>query len=235
MKLIFTENAGALICAAGCDLLIDTIQTGKSRYSTPMSEKLWHMIMNRDAPFKAVDYIIATHRHQDHMSLAHILEYKAVYPETKLFLPTGVFASDLMLKKEYEKIWLNSGTLLSYYRTGHIGKDYGAVDNYCIEIESEDKRVLLTGDAEPKPKGFELMRGNFYDVVAVTPLFFHSAKGRDILNNVLCVKKVLITHIPTSGDAHAMFLQMVELDKRKWPLSEKSVVIAEKPMTSIEI
>lgn len=158
-----------------------------------------------------------------------------IYPQTKLILPEDKIESYVQLQRKYEKVSLSSGIFLSYYRTTHIGNARNDIENYCIEIEAESKRVLFTGDAAANYSDFSLLRGKHYDIVVVTPLFFHDSQGRAILSDFLCVEKVLITHIPQVGENRDMFLKMAELDKRKWDYPEKSVVIAREAMMSIEI
>lgn len=233
MEIIFTENAGILIKCEKCSILIDTIQFYSSQYSKPLSNSLWNCILNSVGDFYNLDYVVATHNHPDHISVQHICSLVKRYSKIKLILPRNVseeIAGEcIKMDQEYGEFLLQDGVEYRYFRTGHIGNQFRKVENYCIIIKYNGLRILLTGDAAVDYNRFELLKGMKFDLIVVTPLFFHDPMGREILSTYN-MKFLAINHIPKCGKERDMFLKMINYDLKKCSFCVEDIIIIKQPM-----
>lgn len=233
MEIIFTENAGILIKCEKCSILIDTIQFWSSQYSKPLSNLLWSCILNNVGDFSDIEYIAATHNHPDHISIQHICSLFKRNSKIKLILPRSAsreIAEDCMeMNQEYGEFLLQGGVEYLYFRTGHIGRQFREVENYCIIIKYNGIRILITGDAAVDYDRFELFEKMKFDLVVVTPLFFHDPIGRKILSTYN-MKFLAINHIPKCGKERDMFLKMINYDLKKCSFCVENIIIIKQPM-----
>lgn len=222
IKVTYIANSGCYIELGNKKLLIDAIfNNGLGNYHKPDSLTL-AKIMNKQSPFEQLDYVLITHDHPDHVNDSLIVKLVDTRTDFKLLCPDQFYSkiekqlNHLLVKNRIYPIKLDTAatTQLNFddisftiARSKH-GPTYN-IENLCYVIESNNSRVLHTGDAFPESMA-SIKLGIFKDLdLAIVPLAF----GKDrfyLLDSVIQPKNTMVSHIKTGFEKR--FEEIIKTD-----------------------
>lgn len=178
-------------------------------------ETMHSAIMAGAPPYDDIDAIVISHAHEDHFSAYDVAEYLSKFPDTVLVAPQQAidmlkeylvpkqqlhaFNLDFKAAPEQQSI---KGMQISALRIPHAGwpgrKD---VQNLVFRVQLGDNfSAMHMGDADPDDSHYlpyEAFWQEQMTSVNFPPYwFFMSAEGRDILYEILNVKKHIGVHVP---------------------------------------
>ena len=139
-------------------ILIDALHDFYGSDYLPTDEKALHAILGKQAPYKKIIAIAATHRHSDHFDSAVVTNVANVHASA-LIISGGQTQSLLSssLQKNFTKvsdtltIRINDGLILYLHRIPHTyATRHAGVENYRVEITWNGFRLVHLGDADEK-------------------------------------------------------------------------------------
>jgi L-ascorbate metabolism protein UlaG (beta-lactamase superfamily) len=173
------------------------------------------------APFDNITAIVISHAHGDHFAADDVLMYLQKYPNTQIIAPeqavtelTALAGSNQVLSQVTSvKLALNqapkslevAGLLIDVVRIPHAGWPGRAnIENLVFRVTLKNQGASVTvmhmGDADPDDNHYLPYKDHWQKRVtdaALPPYWFYfSAEGRDILNDILNVKKSVGIHVP---------------------------------------
>lgn len=179
-------------------------------------------IFSGTPPFDNLTAIIISHAHGDHFAADDVLEYLQKYPDTRLIAPQQavtelnalVGAKQILSQVTSVKLAFNqapksidvAGLLVDAVRIPHAGWPSRAdIENLVFRVTLTNLDTSITvmhmGDADPDDDHYLPFKDHWQkriSSIALPPYWFYfSAEGRDILTNILNVKKSIGIHVPT--------------------------------------
>lgn len=178
-------------------------------------------IFNGIPPFDNLTAIFISHAHDDHFAADEVLKYLQKYPNTQLVAPqqavkelNALAGANLILSQitsvelafnQAPKTLEVAGLVIDAVRIPHAGWPGRAnVENlvFRVTLKNQDSAVTVMhmGDADPDDEHYLPYQDHWQKSVSDTALppywFYFSAEGRDILTNILNVKKSIGIHVP---------------------------------------
>lgn len=99
--------------------------------------------------------------------------------------------------------------------TVHMGNQYADIPHFSFLVTMGKKHILFLADAGCDESCLKRLEQEPIHSVFVTPLFFHSKTGRDVLQRILRPKRVIIYHLPFEGQDPNGYRKMAERDQKK--------------------
>jgi len=178
-------------------------------------------IFNGTPPFDNLTAIIISHAHGDHFAADDVLQYLQRYPNTQLIAPqqaitelsTLAGAKQVLPQVSSVKLAFNqtpktlevAGLVIDAVRIPHAGWPGRAdIENlvFRVTLKNQDTSVTVMhmGDADPDDNHYLQYKDHWQKRVTDTALppywFYFSAEGRDILSDILNIKKSIGIHVP---------------------------------------
>ena len=178
-------------------------------------------IFNATPPFDNLTAIIISHAHGDHFSAKDVLKYLQKHPNTQLIAPEQAIIElsalsgfdQIMPQVTSVKLAFNqapktfevAGLVIDAVRIPHAGWPGRAeVENLVFRVTlqslSTSVTVMHMGDADPNDDHYLAYKDHWQKRISDTALppywFYFSAEGRDILTDILNVKKSIGIHVP---------------------------------------
>ncbi|MFT6990597.1 MAG: L-ascorbate metabolism protein UlaG (beta-lactamase superfamily) [Paraglaciecola sp.] len=172
-------------------------------------------------PFDNLTAIVISHAHGDHFAADEVLKYLLHYPNTQLIAPEqavteliALAGSDLILTQlNSVKLAFNqepktlevAGLMIDAVRIPHAGWPGRAnIENlvFRVTLKNQDSSVTVMhmGDADPDDDHYLPYKNHWQERVTDTALppywFYFTAEGRDILADILNIKKSIGIHVP---------------------------------------
>jgi L-ascorbate metabolism protein UlaG (beta-lactamase superfamily) len=213
----YVANAGVLIGVAGAKVLIDApIRDGISPYatSTPAERA---SLEGAAAPYDNVDAVLVTHWHEDHFSAeavaAHLsrntrgvlISSPEVVERVRTIAP-GLPAAQLrgVLPAPGASELVTVGRLpIRVLRIRH-NPTRRLPEQHVGFLVGDNPAILHTGDADPKPDNFTLLRGLPRVDVALVPYWFMlDDANRRFVSQSIVPRRVLAMHLPPRDAADA--------------------------------
>ena len=185
MKLTLSANAGLAIEIGGRRIWVDALHTRKQPGFSCVDEVLQKKMLAHPA-FQKPDVICYTHRHPDHYSRNLTEAACRIWPKAALLMP-----------EENMEPFSMGDLRIAFFRLPHEGAQYAEVLHYGIQIRCGEEEILLTGDAAV---GCEAMNGMAPQAIVVDFPWITLPKGRRVLLEEICPKKIVACHIPFAGD-----------------------------------
>lgn len=186
-----------------------------------------HAIFSGAAPFDNLTAIVISHAHGDHFSAEDVLRYFQKHPKTQLIAPEQavielmelVGANQISAQVTSVKLAFSqapktlevAGLVIDAVRIPHAGWPGRAnVENlvFRVTLKNQDSSVTVMhmGDADPNDEHYLPYKDHWQKRISDTALppywFYSSAEGRDILTDILNVKKSIGIHVPIDIPNH---------------------------------
>jgi len=215
LEVTYIANSGFMLSSGTTRVLIDALYFDGDIWESP-SKKIQKAIISGDPPFKNVTHMLASHYHADHFDAALTSRFLVNNPGTMLIttvqtdsLLQKVYRQDPELKRPKQtKIIQTPMFGTETYESGdlkvkclmqrHMGKDDFKVLNMGFLVGLGGKKILHIGDAgwtEENFAGFNLPAENI-DIAFIHYWFLLDCEGRQIIENYIKPKKIVVTHIP---------------------------------------
>lgn len=184
-------------------------------------EDIKQAIFSGVAPFNNLTAIVISHAHGDHFAADDILKYLLMFPNTQLIAPQqaitelSTLAGSDQIKSQITSVNLAfnqapktievAGLLIEAVRIPHAGWPGRAdIENLVFRVtlknQDTDVTVMHMGDADPNDDHYLPYKDHWKKRVSDTALppywFYFSAEGRDILTEILNVRKSIGIHVP---------------------------------------
>ena len=178
-------------------------------------------IFNGIPPFDNLTAIVISHAHGDHFAADEVLKYLQRYPNTQLIAPDQAIielsaltgATQILPQVTSVKLAFNqtpktlevAGLVIDAVRIPHAGWPGRAnIENLVFRVTLKTQNTSVTvmhmGDADPDDDHYLPYKSHWDKRLSDTALppywFYSSAEGRDILTDILNVKKSIGIHVP---------------------------------------
>jgi L-ascorbate metabolism protein UlaG (beta-lactamase superfamily) len=220
-SITYVANEAVLITNGDKKVLFDPFfhQTFGTYQFVPEETK--QAIFSGAAPFDNLTAIIISHAHGDHFAADDVLKYLQKYPNTQLIAPEQAVSELIALSganlirsqvtgvklafNQAPKTLEVSGLVIDAVRIPHAGWPGRAnIENlvFRVTLKTPDTSVTVMhmGDADPDDDHYLPYKDHWQKIIADTALppywFYFSAEGRDILNDILNIKKSIGIHVP---------------------------------------
>ncbi|MFT6779052.1 MAG: L-ascorbate metabolism protein UlaG (beta-lactamase superfamily) [Paraglaciecola sp.] len=179
-------------------------------------EDIQNAIFNGSPPFDNLTAIVISHAHGDHFDADDVFKYLQKHPNTQLIAPQQAVtelialagANQVLSQVSSVKLVFNqapktlevAGLIIDAVRIPHAGWPGRAkIENlvFRVTLKSQDSSVTVMhmGDADPDDEHYLAYKDHWKKRVTDTAFppywFYFSAEGRDILTDILILKRVL--------------------------------------------
>lgn len=209
MKLLYAANAGMLIDtgknAIGVDLFCRDFQGLYRDTPESLKESLFAKIESGE-----IGTLLFTHEHGDHFYLPDVLEALQRNPDLLIISTEEVLRLVRGQESRRGKLWEIEKALrenvtvslpgfqLELFNSPHQGEEYADVQNLVCMMEAEGKKILMPGDAWPKPELFARVRewSESLDWLVAPFPFVGLPSVRRMIDRNLKVGQILAVHLP---------------------------------------
>jgi len=234
-------NAGLFIQSDRIRFLIDAIHHDQDHPFSIVSQKKLKEIIDGSAPYKDVEYILYTHCHSDHFSPKYTKEYLRNNIIKALFIPddcksTNMDSEFTATARNVNHVYLSGeiGKRMTYilnddlrihtFRTRHLGEEYKEDVHFCFVLSIGRENILITGDSDYDPATFrEALKDLTIHYLVINPLFYNHKLGRQIIDEIIQPKEILINHIPFETDDIYKLRRLTKRDMEKHFVSHRKV------------
>ena len=221
-SVTYVANEAVLITNGDKKVLFDPFFHNAFGIYQLVPEDTQHAIYRGTPPFDNLTAIVISHAHGDHFSADEVLKYLQTYPKTKLIAPQQAVtelsalagANSILHQVTSIKLAFNqtpktvdvAGLVIDAVRIPHAGWPGRAdIENLVFRVTLKSQGTSVTvmhmGDADPDDDHYLGLKDHWQKRVSDTVLppywFYSSAEGRDILTDILNVKKSIAIHVPT--------------------------------------
>jgi L-ascorbate metabolism protein UlaG (beta-lactamase superfamily) len=220
-SITYVANEAVLITNGNQKVLFDPFFHQAYGTYKLVPAKIKQDIFSGTPPYDNITAIVISHAHDDHFSADEVLKYLQKYPNTQLIAPQqaatelGALTQSSQIQAQVTSIELAfnqapkslevAGLLVDAVRIPHAGWPGRAnIENlvFRVTLKNQDTSVTVMhmGDADPDDDHYLQYKDYWQKRVTDTALppywFYFSAEGRDILTNILNVKKTIGIHVP---------------------------------------
>ncbi|WP_339718996.1 MBL fold metallo-hydrolase [uncultured Paraglaciecola sp.] len=221
-SITYVANEAVLITKGDYKVLFDPFFHQAFGTYQLVPEDIKQAIFSGTPPFDNLTAIVISHAHGDHFAADDLLLYLQQFPTTQLIAPEqavtelmalqgadsiGPQVTSIKLAFKQPPITLEiAGLVIEAVRIPHAGWPSRAkVENlvFRVTLKNHDSSVTVMhmGDADPNDDHYLLYKDHWQKRMSDTALppywFYFSAEGRDILTDILNVKKTIGIHVPT--------------------------------------
>lgn len=232
-------TAGVLVAAGAERFLIDGIIREEGHPFSPVPRAELETLTQGRPPFDSIGYLFITHLHPDHFDCDKTMAFLENNRVRRVFLPfddsrermreDGARLKRYMVEHgvpfrllnvpvgESCRYALEDGTELTAFNTGHMGPQYGRVNNYCFLVKAGGKTLLFTGDSDFLEDGYRsALDGQGVDAVFVNPLFYQNPQGRRLVSEVIRPRQAILYHVPFAGEDKMGVRRMVKMQLERY-------------------
>lgn len=215
-RVLHTSNAGLLINIEENGLGIDMFSRDPEGIYPDTPEDIRQMLLDKIGQGR-IQTLLFSHGHGDHFCLETVLEALKRNPQLEIISTEAVIrrirereprAGELYAippeEKENVKMKISGyrlgmpGFSLELFNAKHMGEQYANVQNLVCMIQANGKKLLVPGDAWPKPELFERVArwSPEVDLMAAPFPLIGIPTNRRMLNEALHIQNVLAFHLP---------------------------------------
>lgn len=240
-QIHFIGNAGVLVCVGKTSVLIDGLYSseGEGFQISPIPREVFADLCHPEGRLPSPDYLIFSHRHFDHFSEELLDSYLNAKRPKCVFLPGGKISGpeqtvlsfkkrsiDYELVTGEERFYQPEKDLeISFYKTRHLGRQFGRVLHYCILITLSSCRLLFTADVDFFSEPLYQFCGLPLHAVFINPLFYHNKTGQKILQDTLQAENAFIYHVPFEEDDICHIQHMAKTDIRRYQNTSPAILL----------
>lgn len=234
-------NAGVLVCVGKTSVLIDGLYSprGEGFHTSPIPKDVFADLCRPEGRLPSPDYLIFSHHHFDHLSENLLGSYLDARQPGCVFLPGGEASGEGHLVRSLGQRGISHEVVtgerrtyqpekdleVSFYRTRHLGRQFGRVLHYCILITLCSCRLLFTADVDFFTESLHQFQGLPLHAVFVNPLFYHNKTGQQILHDTLKARNTFIYHVPFQEDDIYHMQHMVKTDIRRYQNTSPAILL----------
>jgi len=207
LEVTYIANEGFMIAMGSMKVLIDALP--QSKYYVNPSESTAAKVIDGISPFDKVDYVLVTHDHADHFNADMMSRFLFAHPAAQ-FIGSPETCSKLTgdssagrqryrvdLKMGQHRVIRGDKAEIVVMRLEHSGAP--DISNLAYVVRSNGYTVIHVGDAKLW-QNEEYLRTVDWSSYNVDLLFIEhfdqSTPTRDIIDNVIKPKHIILMHIP---------------------------------------
>ena len=211
VTVYYSVNMGMCICTPGQRVWIDFFPDVKTPTFSKLENRDWDRLKNE--PSLRPTEICQTHCHPDHYSFYRMAECTSLFPEARIFVPAGTAlssmngyiytADDLPVThiSGNEYIYEERDLRIRFLKTIHSNAAFFDVPHYSIFLTQERKNIFISGDAHLTENSLiEELACTRTDLAILNFPWASISRGRDLTENVVNPRHVLLVHIPNEAD-----------------------------------
>jgi L-ascorbate metabolism protein UlaG (beta-lactamase superfamily) len=211
LEVTYIANEGFMIAMGSTNVLIDALPA--SKYYVNPSDTLAARMMNGIPPFDKVDYFLVTHDHADHFNAEMMCRFLLNHPAVQLIAGSETcskLTGDSIADRRRSAVELQMGQHVTIrgekaeimaVRLGHGGGPN--INNLAYFVRSNGYSILHVGDAKLSDNE-EYLRTIDWSSYTVDLLFVEyfdqSSQSREIIENMIKPKHVILMHIPAGEE-----------------------------------
>jgi len=227
VRVTLLATAGVLAAAGTERFLIDGIIREEGHPFSPVPRAELETLIHGRPPFDSIGYLLITHLHPDHFDCDKTMAFLKNNRVRRVFLPfddsrermreDGARLKRYMVERgvpfrllnvpvgESCRYALEDSAELTAFNTGHMGPQYGRVNNYC------------SGDSDFLEDGYRsALDGQGVDAVFVNPLFYQNPQGRRLVSEVIRPRQAILYHVPFAGEDEMGVRRMVKMQLERY-------------------
>lgn len=243
-------NAGILLCYGNTTMLVDGIYGREPHYFSNLKRGVWEQMLQGEAPFESIDYLLFTHDHPDHFSAEMIVEFLRERPVKGVFLPDSPVIREsgldtFLAERKIPFVCLSreagnaayrvaSGVTVRAIPTRHLDKKFQDVQHLCYLLTFGEKSLLFTADADYTQERFESIR-RFFPLRAafINPLFFGALRHGRFFSGELDTQLTCVYHVPFAGDDPVNMRSTLVRDVAEWPKEKGEIAVLDEAFQRI--
>ena len=249
VKLI--ANAGLLLEYEGTTFLLDAIYGTEGHPFSNLKPEIWKKILDGQAPFERIDYLLFTHAHPDHFSPEMTLEFlkhhrvKGVFmPDTRSVAESGLIqwlrqegipCALLSEQTDHASYKVAPGVTVKAFRTLHLDKKFERVKHFCYLITFGDKPVLFTADLDYVTEDLCRLKDIRLRAAFINPLFFGVLRRGKFFRGKLNTGQICVYHVPFAEDDEMGMRDILERDIAQWPVERAWVTALLEPFQEMNL
>ncbi len=222
VEIQYLANEGILIKTDETQILVDAIFKKEFDYLDVLPDAELKKIEEAEDPYKSIDIILFTHLHGDHFNAQITGKHLTINKKALFFGPNETVVnfknnfegfqniasrvkSETPNLFESKNITLNS-IKITVLRLEHFGDSpWKEAENVAYLIFIEDKKILHLGDSNIDMKNLEKFNLANEDIdIAILPYWqLGSDQQKNIIENYIRPKQILVAHIPLKSQAKA--------------------------------
>lgn len=223
VKLTLLCNAGFAIETDTAMLLLDAPNREVPPFAS-VPEDIWKKILKREPPFHKLCGFWFTHAHPDHCDLDRVAQYRALWPDTPVFVPTQA-----MLRGRGEM----GSFRMEYRRFAHAPIE--ALPPHVVTwIDAGGFTIYASGDAALEPEAHRaFLRGRKADIAIWNPMYLSRPETRSLLAQT--ADRNLICHLPNRREDSGGYWKKAEHNLTRYGDELTSVTILSEPPVTMEL
>lgn len=195
---------------------VDLFPSGETRLFSFLKEEEWEQI-KKNPVYYPPDFILFTHTHEDHYCSSRAKEMQTLLPNVPLILPAdqqkeanGYLPADAIFVTGHQARLHHGPITIRMVSTRHSGLQYAATKHYSIFLSYEEKTIFISGDADFHncPELMSEMETQHPDLAILTFPWASTTTGRQLIENHMQPKHVLLYHVPNPPEDREGFRQM---------------------------
>ena len=209
IRMLHTASAGITINIEETILGIDVFSRDPSGLYPDTPEETRQRLLQETEAGK-LRTLLFTHGHRDHFCLEDVLEALHRNPQLQVISTEEVIRSIrrketqagilyAVAPEETENVRIDiPGFQLELFNSLHMGEQYAKVQNLVCMIQTSGKKILVPGDAWPKPELFERVArwSSELDLLAAPFPLIGIPTNRRMLDKELHIQSILALHLP---------------------------------------
>ncbi len=254
VRVRYLSNMGVCIDDGENRVVIDIFSTATDANFIATSIEVKRALLLDLSPLHDVGWMIYTHNHPDHFDSETIYGYLKYRKNSKTKILLTQEAEADLWKTGYMEVYEDSvcsmkvdfgekrtisesGYNITLYGCKHIGMGYGNTEHMAVLIEMGGKKILHIGDASPSAENFEhlgLQNEQIDFLIAPYP-YLEMSQGQKIMEDYICPKKILITHMPKEDEDMFGWNQVARKKAAEQNAQGKEVILAQKVCEIFEV
>lgn len=214
-KATYIANEGVLIQYQNSKILIDGLFDAENfKFDAPESTIAKKIIAGK-SPYNDIDYLLATHAHNDHFDAAmtahFLLKNRNAHAITTRHAADSIAAfegSEMIIEQvrqvPFVKNWstyTNDGAIVKTAYVKHAGKKNVKVQQLLFYITIGGKKILHIGDANQDLTRFAYLNldNEAIDIAFIPFWYLTNIYGVEAVKKYFNPKKIVAIHLPASG------------------------------------
>lgn len=251
LRVKLVANAGLLLEYEGITFLLDGIFGDEKHPFSNYSQSVWQAILEKEAPFEHIDYLLFTHVHPDHFSPELTVELLKKRSVRGVFFPDADIVGSIglpemlqqkgipcaILSDQTNHIAVKVGPHISVrgFRTLHLDKKFDKVRHYCYLVTFGDKKILFTADMDYISEDLSCLGHTALSAAFINPLFFSALRHGKYFRGKLNTRRICVYHVPFAEDDTMDLRGMLTKDIAQWPADRAWVTALTEPFQEIRL
>ena len=203
-KFAFTANAGLSISFPSALIWVDAIHDIKAPTYSTVTPDIRRGILNDPdyigADGKGPDAMAFSHCHIDHFTSDIVRDAMKRWPDSRVILPEKYFPNEIYVSGDGMDVSVNDVDL-HFVKTHHCTKRHHNKTHYSLLMNDGHANIFMPMDSSTSdPAMHQCAVSNDIDIAVIDFVWVLLQKGREVIENDVKPKHLLIYHLPFAED-----------------------------------